>query len=207
MDIRPVTTGGESFIDENGIPRKQPVKIKLIGKLKGSWDNADIEQNKQPIPEKQPQPTKPETKEVPPTVSEPINPAAPAINEPVAGAGDGTEPLKVTPEIVQQMTQKTGQNAEENPLKVTPVVKRKKVLSLLQREVKLKTYNDPRSLAMQYFASGGKLHPDSLFELYGTKGKENDPIVRKKVESERRPRFTWVSKSQGQTINQIAHYL
>lgn len=54
---------------------------------------------------------------------------------------------------------------------------------------------------------GGKINRSALFELYGTAGKENDPAIKKKVESERRPRFTWVSDQNGMSIDQIAHRL
>ncbi|MFA6951137.1 MAG: hypothetical protein WCQ70_10675, partial [Lentimicrobiaceae bacterium] len=54
---------------------------------------------------------------------------------------------------------------------------------------------------------GGKINRSALFELYGTAGKENDLAIKKKVESERRPRFTWVSDQNGMSIDQIAHRL
>ncbi|HAH24894.1 MAG TPA: hypothetical protein DCL77_14265 [Prolixibacteraceae bacterium] len=55
-------------------------------------------------------------------------------------------------------------------------------------------------LVLKYFIGGGKIHPDALQSLFGNK-------KGKSVESERKARFTWCSKADGKSIDQIAHYL
>lgn len=58
---------------------------------------------------------------------------------------------------------------------------------------------DVYNQSLLYFIHGGKIHPDALNELFGKRGKS--------IESERKARFTWCSKTDGKTINQIAHQL
>ena len=53
--------------------------------------------------------------------------------------------------------------------------------------------------SLLYFIHGGKIHPDTLNELFGKLGKS--------IESERKSRFAWCSKTEGKTIDQIAHQL
>lgn len=58
---------------------------------------------------------------------------------------------------------------------------------------------DVYNQSLLYFIHGGKIHPDALNELFGKHGKS--------IESERKARFTWCSKTDGKTIDQIAHQL
>jgi len=85
--------------------------------------------------------------------------------------------------------------------------KRKKPLSKVQIQAGKIDATSPYQEAMQYFINGGKINKSALFTLYGTKGKENDPLIKKKIESERRGRFTWVSETDGLGIDDIAHDL
>jgi len=67
--------------------------------------------------------------------------------------------------------------------------------------LKLEIYPpNARALVMQYFIGGAKINPDALQALFGNK-------AGKSVESERKARFTWCSKADGKTIDQIAHFL
>ena len=107
-------------------------------------------------------------------------PASPVVNEQVAGVNGETKG-----EVV----------ADPKPKELKP--KRKWRESKEQQQVKNMEFFSPIHLAMQYFATGGKIKTSEIYRMFGSG---------MKGESERRRRFAWTSQN-GSTVEQIAHNL
>jgi len=91
-------------------------------------------------------------------------------------------------------------NSKSMPTHSLPSAPRSMPL-VCQAALKLEIYPpNARALVMQYFIHGGKINPDALQSLFGNK-------AGKSIESERKARFTWCSKTDGNSIDQIAHFL
>lgn len=106
---------------------------------------------------------------------------------------------------VNQPNKKT--ESKESLQKVTTLkIKREKSVPKIQTEAYNTETNprDVRAIVMKHFIGGGKINKSALQELFG---KKNSTDRDASVESERKPRFTWVSDSEGSSIAQIAHSL
>lgn len=105
---------------------------------------------------------------------------------------------------IREIRQNSSNSHQQEPQKQQKQQEpQKQIMSKVQNEAialgHLISPTDVYNQSLLYFIHGGKIHPDALNELFGKRGKS--------IESERKARFTWCSKTDGKTINQIAHQL
>ena len=85
-------------------------------------------------------------------------------------------------------------NKVEKPIESAqmPVVKKEKKLSeTRQKAVDIEDLTDPRSVALQHFAAGNKIHPSSVKDLFGSTGESKSRIG--------------IIKNDAPTIDKMAH--